>query len=105
MSGGSYDYVFWKIEELAHSIRRQQEDPRRASFAKLMALVGKAMHDIEWVDSGDCGPGDEHAAIDTVFAFLRADPETIRKAHAFDELKKRMQEYFKEAPDPAKENS
>jgi hypothetical protein len=28
-----------------------------------LELVIKALHDIEWVDSGDYGPGDENKAI------------------------------------------
>jgi uncharacterized small protein (DUF1192 family) len=28
-----------------------------------LKLVAKALHDIEWVDSGDYGPGDENKAI------------------------------------------
>lgn len=77
MSGGSYDYVCWKIESLEQDIQNQEKDPRRAAFAKLMGLVGKAMHDIEWVDSCDFAPGDEHASIDAVFAFLKADHEGV----------------------------
>jgi hypothetical protein len=44
-------------------------DPKRKAFKKLMALVAKAAHEIEYVDSGDCSPGDEHKAIDRVFKF------------------------------------
>lgn len=85
MSGGSYDYICHKISGIELSNRTT--DPRRAAFQKLLRLVGKAMHDIEWVDSSDYGPGDEYAAIDDCFAFLKADPDTIRKARAFDEMR------------------
>lgn len=95
MSGGRYEYVYSRIEQLEHEISDQQKCARRAAFAKLMGLVGKAMHDIEWVDSCDYAPGDEHGAIDRVFAFLKADPETIKKAHAFDQLKARLKEFLK----------
>jgi hypothetical protein len=94
MSGGSYDYVCWKIEEFATSLRNQPRDPRRASFAKLMMLVAKAAHDIEWVDSCDYGEGDEHKAIDAVFAFLGSDPDTIRKAHSYDQLKELFKNFL-----------
>lgn len=95
MSGGSYDYIYSKIEDLADTIRNQEKDPRRASFAKLMKLVGEAMREIEWVDSCDSGPGDEYKSIDKVFAFLTADPEIIKKAHSYDDLMKRLKEFFK----------
>jgi hypothetical protein len=95
MSGGSYDYVCFRISELGYIIRNQDKDPRRAAFAKLMGLVGEAMHDIEWVDSCDMAAGAEHPAIDAVFAFLKADPETIKKARAYDRLAEQLKEFLK----------
>ena len=95
MSGGSYDYICFKLEELSESIRNQDIDPRRASFSKLLKLISVAMHDIEWVDSCDYSQGDDHKAIDAVFSFLGSDPETIKQARSFDELKIRLQEYLK----------
>jgi uncharacterized cysteine cluster protein YcgN (CxxCxxCC family) len=85
MSGGSYDYVYSKIEDI--ELRNNHCDHRRAAFQKMLKLVAAAMHDIEWVDSCDYGKGDEHKAIDKVFSFLDASPEIIAKAHAFDTLK------------------
>lgn len=96
MSGGSYDYICFRIEEIAETIRHKDTDPRRAAFSKLMKLVAKAMHDIEWVDSCDYGEGDEHKAIDEVFNFLESDPETIKKAHSYDELKTTLKRFFDE---------
>lgn len=96
MSGGSYDYLYGKIDDMADSLRRQDLEPRRAAFAKLLKLVADACHDIEWVDSCDYGKGDDHEAIDKVFAFLKADPEVIKKAHAYDALVARLQEFFTE---------
>jgi hypothetical protein len=95
MSGGSYDYIGFKIKDLANDIRNQDTDPRRATFAKLMNLVGNAMHDIEWVDSCDYGEGDDHKAIDAVFSFLEATPDIIKKAHAYDCLVDRLKEFLK----------
>ena len=95
MSGGSYDYICFRIKDLESEIRHQDTDPRRASFAKLMGLVGDAMHDIEWVDSCDYGKGDEHVAIDKVFSFLGSDPAIIKKAHAYDGLANTLKEFLK----------
>lgn len=103
MSGGSYDYICFRIEELELNIRKQEKDPRRASFAKLVGLVGKAMYAVEWVDSCDWAPGDEHKAIDNVFAFLKADPEIIRKAHAYDALREQLKQFF--VPDAEHNNA
>lgn len=64
MSGGSYEYFHYRIEEVAKEIamRHSRSAPHRA-FAALLMKVAKAMHDVEWVDSGDMGPGDDLEAI------------------------------------------
>lgn len=59
MSGGSMDYLYSKVQ----SAEFRQHTPERAAFAKHLELVAKALHDIEWVDSSDYGPGRENAAI------------------------------------------
>lgn len=85
MSGGSYNYAYCKvsafIDELRHNVagRRKdaQTDPEniwnqeahqvlRERFADHLEKVMAAMKEIEWVDSGDCGPGDEVEAINEV---------------------------------------
>lgn len=84
MSGGSYDYVYGRIDEI--ELRHADKDPRRAAFQKLLKLVAKAMHDIEWVDSCDYGPGGDHEAIDACLAFGGAYPAMVAKAAAFDRM-------------------
>lgn len=69
MSGGHYDYVYHKINDI--TIENVDTDIRRYQFQKLLTLIGKAMHDIEWVDSGDYSAGDEYEAIDACLKFLR----------------------------------
>ena len=59
MSGGSMDYLYQKLQYAKFA----KDTPERLAFAKHLQLVAKAMHDIEWVDSGDCGPGDENESI------------------------------------------
>ena len=61
MSGGSYDYAYGKIEDLAGEIR--PTTPLRKAFKTHLRKVAKACNDIEWVDSCDCLPGDEDEAI------------------------------------------
>lgn len=60
MSGGSYDYFCFKVENIAEQIGGT---PQRDAFAAHLKKVAKALHDIEWVDSCDYGKGDENAAI------------------------------------------
>lgn len=60
MSGGSLNYLYRRVEEDATFV---EDTPERRAFAKHLKLVAKALHDIEWVDSADYGPGDENEAI------------------------------------------
>ena len=59
MSGGSMNHLYSKLQQADFEVNT----PARAAFAKHLELVAKALHDIEWVDSGDYGPGDEYDAI------------------------------------------
>jgi len=81
MSGGSYDYAFGKVVDMADSLSevKSRNTPLRRAFAKHLRLVAEAMHDIEWVDSGDCGLGDEVAAIEAV---LGKDVQVLELAEA-----------------------
>lgn len=60
MSGGSMQYLY---RRLLDEVDFACDTPERKAFAAHLELVAKALHDIEWVDSGDYGPGDENAAI------------------------------------------
>lgn len=59
MSGGSMQYLYSRVEGAEFAT----DTPERRAFAKHLKLIAKALHDIEWVDSGDCGPGYDTAAI------------------------------------------
>lgn len=59
MSGGSYNYAYRNIEE----IEIRPKTALRRAFQAHLALVAKAMHDIEWVDSSDYSDGAEDEAI------------------------------------------
>ena len=91
MSGGSYDYTFGKIDDLADAIQ-PKNNKGRIAFKKLLKLVATACHDIEWVDSSDMGDGDENEAICNVFEFLTLDSKTMIKARAYDEIKEQLKE-------------
>ena len=60
MSGGSMNYLYSKLE---YDATFNTHTPERVAFKAHLAKVAKALHDLEWVDSGDKGPGDENAAI------------------------------------------
>lgn len=79
MSGGKYDYIHCKIEEFIEELELKNdagiEIPQRVAFKELLCLVATAAHEIEWVDSGDCGEGDEIEAIEAVFEYCRGIAE------------------------------
>lgn len=75
MSGGSYDYSYQKVLEMADQLAHSPSPLRRA-FSVHLKKVAVAMHDIEWVDSCDYGKGDENPAIK---ACLEDDLEALTK--------------------------
>lgn len=87
MSGGSYNYAFLKIDDLANEIRTNN-DPKRIAFVDLLKKVSDAAHAIEWEDSGDTGKEGTDKAINTVFKSLIGDPNLLYRVKAFNEFKK-----------------
>lgn len=68
MSGGSMDYLCFHVTDAAESLSKPIQSELRRQFAEHLKLVAEALHDIEWVDSGDKSPGDENEAIRHVLA-------------------------------------
>ena len=79
MSGGSMNYLYSRIDL---DCQFRENTPERKAFAKHMELVKQALHDIEWVDSSDYGPGDDTAAI------LACLPKGAVLAEAIEEAKR-----------------
>jgi hypothetical protein len=80
MSGGSLNYLYAKLLNAEFPVHT----PERRAFRKHLALVAKALHDIEWVDSGDYTDGDENEAIRACLsdgAVLEAAIERAHEAH------------------------
>ena len=71
MSGGSMDYLYVKVAEVAGRLQVDENYPRR-QFGDHLLLVAKALHDIEWVDSGDYSPDQDLTAIEA--ALWREQP-------------------------------
>lgn len=59
MSGGSMNYLSYKVEDAEFA----ENTPERRAFRKHLQLVAKALHEIEWCDSGDNRPGKDTEAI------------------------------------------
>lgn len=65
MSGGSLDYLYERVENVArHCIG--SDLPERRAFGRHLVKVAEALHAIEWVDSGDWGPPRDSDAIRAV---------------------------------------
>ena len=81
MSGGSLEYVCYKVENAADEIRSRAETLSLKAFADHLDLVAKALHDVEWVFSGDYGDGDDEESIRAVLG-------TDYKSKCMDTLRK-----------------
>ncbi len=56
MSGGSLDYVYFKVESAAHDIAREpftNKIPELKAFKDHLIKVAEVLHDVEWFLSGD----------------------------------------------------
>jgi len=53
------EYVYYILDDVNFSTHT----PERKAFYAHLKKVSAALHDIEWVDSGDYGRGDENEAI------------------------------------------
>ena len=65
MSGGSWDYFYGRLGDVALRLQCER-DPLRKAFGSHLQECARALHDIEFVDSGDYSPGDEVKAIKAV---------------------------------------
>ena len=69
MSGGSMDYAYHKVESAASDIlSNAQHTPLHLALAKHLLKVSKALHDLEWVYSGDCSHPSEVESIRAVLS-------------------------------------
>jgi len=59
MSGGSLDYVCYKLDGAIEVIERRATTVLQIAFAAHLKDVSKALHDLEWVYSGDYSEGQE----------------------------------------------
>lgn len=85
MSGGSLDYVCYKVEDAASILCREKDDPLFVAFGKHLKKVAKALHDVEWELSGD-GAEDVDGTIRAVISpsnELQSATEEAEKALSF----------------------
>lgn len=92
MSGGSWDYLCYKVKDAAKQLCEEKCNHRKA-FGKHLHLISEALHDIEWVDSCDLGRGDEIKAI-----MKCIEPQDVLNTSVEDtkEMIKRLQDLIKD---------
>jgi hypothetical protein len=83
MSGGSWDYLYSKVDDAAAQLT-YSENPLRRALGRHLVLVAKALHDIEWTDSGDNAKDSENTAIEQV---LGANVRTLVLTEVIEEAK------------------
>lgn len=84
MSGGSMQYLYTSVEYA----RFDTHTTERRAFKKHLELVAKALHDIEWVDSGDYSEGDENDSIRACLSDTKLLESAIEHAkEALEELR------------------
>jgi len=80
MSGGSLEYVYSRVEDAATTIRGWSSNPLHLAFATHLEKCAKALHDLEWVFSGDRGSGDEIEAIKAAISEQQVLDEAVKLA-------------------------
>ena len=73
MSGGSMDYLTYKVDDIAIDLQNKNNTPLQRAFGKHLEKVAKALHDVEWVWSGDYGTGDDEEAIKDVLGDVKSE--------------------------------
>jgi len=63
MSGGSLDYISGRVEDAANTIMQLSKSELHRAFAKHVLLVASALHDLEWILSGDRSSPSEEESI------------------------------------------
>ena len=74
------NYFYFEVDRFIESKLLDANSPRRRAFVEHLKLVSKALHDIEWVDSGDSVPGSEDEAIDAVLSTGQVLEHLVKEA-------------------------
>ena len=88
MSGGSYNYAYSRVEDMAYDPRIASGSPLRRAFSRHLLLVAKAMKAVEWMDSCDTSDCDdeicevlgEHAELRELIAMAEETQAALTKA-------------------------
>jgi hypothetical protein len=101
MSGGSYDYAYTRVQDMAEMLTSAKETALRRAFGEHLKKVAVAMQAVEWVDSNDCAPGHEDDPIRACIApSAELDAARATLAQAIEEANEVLAR--SEAPTPAR---
>lgn len=68
MSGGALNYISLKVKDAAFEIKQRNISTLHNAFTEHLLKVAEALHDIEWVLSGDMSEGDDIKVIEAVIS-------------------------------------
>ncbi len=85
MSGGALDYGYQKVRYIAEELARQATRLEHRALVKHLLNVSLALHDTEWVLSGDYAEGDELEAIARVLGSGAMLEKAVDEARAAKE--------------------
>lgn len=98
MSGGSYDYVSYKIEGAAAMLRQLHPDQSHVlALADLLNSIADVMHDVEWADSHDTSWTEAldakiRAVVDPEWELAAATDAAQRALHGLQAALKRVED-------------
>ena len=55
MSGGHWDYIQHRIEEIGNEINPREKSKEEKEFGKLLIEIANLLGDLDWYYSGDTG--------------------------------------------------
>jgi hypothetical protein len=91
MSGGSWNYVCFQVQEAADRLFNEK-DPLRRALAPKVKILAEALHKIELVDSGDSSPPKDS---DAIKAFLGDKTDELIMEVLIDDARKLIEEMKK----------
>lgn len=93
MSGEAYGHAYWNVREMAQELLRTcGNNPLRVAFARHLLKVSAAMHDVDWVDSGDSAEGSE---TNSILEVLGENWKAAALSAALDQIEEIKQELIR----------
>jgi len=94
MSGGAYEYLCFKLEDVASRVKGNNDHPAiRRRISEYLKCLGNIMHEVEWEDSGDGGDWIKvRKELRAIEKLGKLDEVKLDKARKFDMIKEIVEE-------------